>query len=162
MSSLATRAATAAFLFFTACASESDGDAPPPPPEPETLFETLPAASPNTLRGVWQTTQTASNGTVELRLRFMDRYVVGAAKCVATGSDTAVIAGGSIGLETTALDAATGKLTIGSLGFEKVEGNVKCQGGLPANTYDFTIVDDTLTFAVGEAKLNAAFTKIGD
>ncbi|MBX3261137.1 MAG: hypothetical protein KF782_15745 [Labilithrix sp.] len=162
MSSLSTRAATAAFLVLTACTSEGDDDAAPPPPAPETLFEALPAASPNTLRGVWQTTQTASNGTVELRLRFMDRYVIGAAKCVVTGSDTGVIAGGSIGLDTAALDAATGTLTIGSLGFEKQEGNVKCQGGLPANTYDFTIVDNTLTLTVGGAQLNAAFTKIGD
>ncbi|MBX3205432.1 MAG: hypothetical protein KF764_10205 [Labilithrix sp.] len=162
MSSLVTRAAMAAFVLLTACASETDGDSPPPPPAAETLFDTLPAATPNTLRGVWQTTQTASNGTVELRLRFMDRYVVGAAKCVATGSDTPVIAGGSIGLDTTALDAATGKLTIGSLGFEKQEGNIKCQGGLQANTYDFTIEDNTLTLTVGNAKLNAAFTKVGD
>ncbi|MDF2697799.1 MAG: hypothetical protein K0S65_6182 [Labilithrix sp.] len=162
MSSLSLRAAAAAFLVLTACADDDTADDGPPPPAPETLFDMLPAASPGKLRGVWQSTQTQPNGTVEIRLRFMEKYAVGAAKCVATGSETAVLTGGAVGLETTALDAATGKLTVGALGFQKQEGNILCQVSLPANTYDFTIEGETLSLAVGEAKLNTSFTKVGD
>ena len=111
---------------------------------------------------MWQSTQTQPNGTVEIRLRFTDSYLVGAAKCVANGSDTPVIAGSTIGLDTTALDAATGKLTIAALTMEKQEGNLVCQAGLPGNTYDFTIAEGTLSLAVGDAKLNTSFTKVGD
>lgn len=161
MSSIGIRLASLALLAVTACASESDSSAPAPP-APETLFDTLPAATPDKLRGVWQSTQTQTNGTVEVRLRFTDSYLVGAAKCVANGSDTPVIAGSTIGLDTTALDAATGKLTIAALSMQKQEGNLVCQAGVPGNTYDFTIADGTLSLAVGDAKLNTSFTKVGD
>src|SRR4051794_40984149 len=98
MSSTAIRAAaSAAFLILTACAAD-DGDKLPPPPAPETLFDTLPAATPDKLRGVWQSTSTQPNGTVEIRLRFIEHYLVGAAKCTPKGSDTSVIAGASISL----------------------------------------------------------------
>ncbi len=161
MSSIGIRLASLALLAVTACASESDSSAPAPP-APETLFDTLPAATPDKLRGVWQSTQTQTNGTVEIRLRFTDSYLVGAVKCVANGSDTPVIAGSTIGLDTTALDAATGKLTIAALSMQKQEGNLVCQAGVPGNTYDFTIADGTLSLAVGDAKLNTSFTKVGD
>lgn len=161
MSSFWTRAAAVAFLSLTACSSDAGSDTPPPP-APETLFDTLPPATAGTLRGVWQSMRTQPNGTVDLRLRFTDGHLVGAAKCIANGSDTAALAGGSTGLDTTALDAATGKLTIGQLVFEKQEGNLLCKAGLPGNTYDFTIADGTLTLAAGAAKLDTSFTKIGD
>jgi hypothetical protein len=159
MSSIKSRVAAVAFLVLTACASEDDSD---PPPAPETLFDTLPAASPDKLRGVWQSTQTQQNGTVEIRLRFMEKHLVGAAKCLAKGSDTPVLAGGSVGLDTSALDAATGKVTVGTLALQKQEGNLICQLSLQGNTYDFTIENGTLTLAVGNAKLNTVFTKVGD
>jgi len=163
MSSLILRAA-GAFLLLAACSSDSnDADSTPPPPAPETLFDTLPAASPNVLRGVWGNTQNQATGTIEIRLRFVEKYVVGAAKCTPKGEGaTSVIAGGSIGLATDALDAATGKLTIGSLGFQKQEGNLLCQVSLPANTYDFTVADKTLTLAVGAATVSPSFEKVGD
>ena len=161
MSFVPHRLAGFALLVLTACGSDSDSDAPPPP-APETLFDTLPAATPDKLRGVWQSTQTQTNGTVEIRLRFTDAYLVGAAKCIANGSDSPILAGATIGLDTTALDAATGKLTIGALNIQKQEGNLVCQAGVPGNTYDFTIADGTLSLAVGDAKLNTSFTKVGD
>jgi hypothetical protein len=157
-----TRAAIAIAFLLTACSSDDNTDSGPPPPAPETLFETLPAASPEKLRGVWQSTQTQPDGTVELRVRFTDKYLVGAAKCLAKGSDTPVVAGGSIGLETTALDAATGKVTFGTLGVLKEEGGLRCEASLPGNTYDFRIEGSSLSFSVGNAKLNLALTKIGD
>jgi hypothetical protein len=159
MSSPFLRALTATFLVLTSCASNDDDG--PSPPAPETLFETLPAASPGKLRGVWQSTQTQPNGTVEVRIRFMERYAVGAARCLVTGSDAPVITGDSVELETTALDAATDKLTLGALALKKQEGNLVCQASLPGNTYDFTIEGETLTLSVGDAKLNTPLTKVG-
>jgi len=161
MSLIPSRLTAFAFVVLTACGSDSDSDAPPPP-APETLFDTLPPATADKLRGVWQTTQEQTNGTVEIRLRFTDGYLVGAVKCLANGSDTPVLAGATTELDTTALDAASGKLTIGALSMQKQDGNLICQGGVPANTYDFTIAEDTLTLAVKDAKLNTSFTKVGD
>lgn len=161
MSSSTLRAAVAALALLTACSSGGAEDDAPPPPAPETLFGTLPAATPDKLRGVWQSTQTQENGTVEIRLRFVDKYLVGAAKCSAKGGPE-VIAGGSIGLSTTALDAATGKVTFGTLGFQKEENGLRCEVALPGDTYDFTIADGALSLAKGNARLSTTFTKIGD
>src|SRR4051794_18420183 len=113
MSSLIARIAIGLFVLSTACTSSTSNGDSAQPPKPETLFDTLPAATPTTLRGVWQTIQTQTNGTAEVRLFFTDKYLVGAARCSATGSNTPVIAGGSIGLDTSALDAATGTVTFG-------------------------------------------------
>jgi hypothetical protein len=148
-----------AFVVLTACSSDGTAASATPPPAPETLFD---AASPNVLRGVWGNTQEQPNGTIEIRLRFIDKYLVGGAKCTPKGGGASVIAGGSIALNTEALDAATGKLTIGTLGFQKQEGQLLCQVSLPANTYDFTVAETTLTLAVGAAKVSPSFEKIGD
>lgn len=157
----AAAAACFASLLLTACSSD-DGDKLPPPPAPETLFADLPAATPEKLRGVWQNTSKPQGGTVELRLRFMEHYVVGAAKCTADGSDTPVIAGSSIGLETTALDAASGKATFATLGMVKEANQLHCEASVPGAAYDFTIKDGVLSFTTSNAKLNVTFTKVGD
>lgn len=161
MSSPLHRAAIAAGLFLFACSSSSD-DSGPPPPTPESLFQGLPAATPDKLRGVWQTTQDASGGTVELRLRFVEKYLVGAAQCTTTDKSVSVIAGASIGLDASGLDAATGKVTFGALTLHKQENGLDCQAALPGNTYDFKIDGGTLSLSVGDAKLNTTFTKVGD
>ena len=162
MSSSLLRLLVASTAVVLAACSSDDAASAPPPPAPETLFDTLPAATPNVLRGVFGNTQTQTNGTIEIRLRFMEKYVVGGAKCTPTGGGAPVIAGGSIALTTDALDAATGKLTIGALGFQKQEGNLLCQVTLPGNTYDFTVTGATLTLKVGAATVSPSFEKVGD
>ena len=162
MPSLAVRTAATALLFFAACSSKDKGPSDSGlPPDPETLFEDLPAATPNTLRGVWQSTRPENNGTTELRLRFMDKYLVGAAMCFTEGADLGVLAGDTTDLETSSLDTAAGTVKIGSLGFQKQDGIVSCVGGMPAATYNFAIVDNTLTLTTNNVRL-PTLTKIGD
>ncbi len=155
-------AAMAVFATVVACAAEDSTDNGPPPPAPETLFDTLPAATPDKLRGVWKTTTTQGVVTLELRIRFTERYVVGAAKCTVKDSDQSVLVGGSTGLVTQALDAASGKVEMGSLGFQKTENNLQCGASLPGDNYDFTIEEGTLSFRTATARLSTTFTKIGD
>lgn len=163
MSSSILRAAIAAALVLGACSSDSSSSSGPPPPAPETLFDTLPAATPDKLRGVWENKQDQSGGSIDLRVRFIEKYVVGAAKCTATGSDTGVIAGGNIGLVTTDLDAATGKIEFGTLGLSKTENGLQCEASLPGGTYNFTIKDGALSLTRSDgAVLQGSFTKIGD
>lgn len=160
MSSFWMGAPAVAFLSSSACRSNS-GEGTPPPPAPETLFDTSPPATTGELRGVWQSMRTQPNGTVDLRLHFTGGHLAGAAKCVANGSDTAVIAGSSIQQASKALDAATGALMLGELVFEEQAGNLVCKAGLPGNTHDFTIAGGTLTLAAGASKLDTPFDKIG-
>jgi len=54
-----------------------------------------------------------------------------------------------------------GTVKIGSLGFQKQDGIVSCVGGMPAATYNFAIVDNTLTLTTNNVRL-PTLTKIGD
>lgn len=164
MSSSSFRVALAAALLSTACSSEVANQSATltPPPDPETLFDDLAAPTPEKLRGVWHLTQKADGGTLELRLRFVEKYLVGAVKCTPDGSDAFVIAGDSIGLQTDDLDAASGKASFATLGLEKTDNGIKCGMTLPGDDYDFTIEDGTLSFTTETAKLAATFTKVGD
>lgn len=164
MQSFAVRAARAALVLLVACSCSGKDKGPSDsglPPDPETLFEDLAPATPNTLRGVWQSTRSENNGTTELRLRFMDKYLVGAAMCFKDGADLGVLAGDTTDLEASSLDAATGTVTIGALGFQKEDGIVSCVGGMPAATYSFAIVEDALTLTTNGVRL-PTLTKIGD
>lgn len=145
------------------CTSDAATNNGSVPPDPQTLFgDHLPAPTPAKLRGVWQNIQPQTNATIELRIGFVDRYLVGAAKCSAVNDGPMVIAGGSVGLDTAALDAATGKVTFGTLELLKEENGLHCELALPGNTYNFTIADGKLSFTTGDAKLNPIFTKIAD
>lgn len=151
----------AALVVLSACSSDPSTSDDPPTPAPETLFDSLPAASPNKLRGVWSTTQEQAGGTIEIRIRFIEKYIVGAAKCSPKAGD-AVIAGGTIGLDTTALDAANGKVTIGSLVMDKKTDTVQCQAQVPGGSYDFTVEDAKLTLTMPNAAGSLQLAKVGD
>jgi hypothetical protein len=147
------------------CSSDSDSDSPAPP-APESLFDNLPGPSPNKLRGVYQTTVEQASGTVEIRLRFTQGYVVGAGKCTyKTAGVEPITVGGSVtvdALDNATLDAATGKVTIQTLNFQKTVGNATCQAGLQGASYDFKVEEDKLTLSVPGAINSLSFKKIGD
>lgn len=172
MSSLFLRSSGTALLlgFLCACTSDATSGSDVQPPDALTLFPTpdlAPTTTPDKLRGVWQNSQAQTNGTIDLRIRFIERYVVGAARCTATNGPT-VIAGGSIGLDTADLDSdihagKTGKITFGTLGLLKEENGLHCEVALPGNTYVVTIAEDgSLSFTTGDAKLSLTFKKIAD
>ncbi len=146
---------------YAAGCSSSDA-ATTPPPTPESLFDAPPAATPGKLRGLYTlATQQQAGGDIEVRVRFIQDYAVGAAKCTPAGGGTPVIAGKSISMQTDALEAGTGKLTMGALVFQKQEGNLICGGGIQqGGTFDFTVDGTSLTLTLSNAKLTA--TKIGD
>lgn len=153
---------TSVSVSLVGCSSDSSDT---PAPQPETLFDNLPAPSPNKLRGVYMSTVEQPSGTVEIRLRFTEGYVVGAGKCTfkAAGVDP-IVAGGSVSvsLDNATLDAATGKLTMSNLTFQKTVGNATCQAGLQGASYDFKVEEDKLTLTAAGAVGALSFKKIGD
>lgn len=155
-------AALAAALVLVGCSDDPAGNTPPPPPEPETLFDALPAATPDTLRGVWGAVQEQEAGTIEMRVRFMEDYVVGAAKCTPAGGSASVIAGGSTGLVASDLDASAGTIEFATLGLIATDDAIRCEVTIPGGTYDFAIEDGGLTLTTSTARLAIPFTKVGD
>jgi hypothetical protein len=141
----------------------SDEEEPPPPPSPETLFDTLPPPSPNKLRGVYMVSVEQSGGTVEIRIRFTDGYVVGAGKCTfKDASIEPIITGGSVRAAISSLDAATGKVTVPDLQFEKKTDRAICQAGLQGAEYDYKVEEDKLTLTSPKSVGELTFKKIGD
>lgn len=158
---LLTVALAALAVGSSGCAS--DDEEPPPPPPPETLFDTLPPPSPNKLRGVYMVSVEQSSGTVEIRIRFTDGYVVGAGKCTFKDeSIEPILAGGSVRAEISALDAPTGKVTVPNLQFEKKTDRAVCQAGLQGAAYDFKVEEDKLTLTTPASVGELTFKKIGD
>jgi hypothetical protein len=153
-----------ALFVLAACSSSTDSG--PAPPTSESLFDpALPPASPNKLRGVWSQggVQTQAAGTIEVRYRFLEKYVVGAVKCVPASGGGEVIAGKTIALDTTDLDAASGKLSMGALVMDKKTDTFQCVGGNPnSGTFDFKITDNKISLTVAGAVGSIDLIKVND
>jgi len=155
-------------LMVGACSSDADSESSSSTtgPAPETLFDTLPAPTPSKLRGVYQSTVEQPSGTVEIRLRFTEGNVVGAGKCTyKTAGVEPITVGGSVGvaaLDAATLDAASGKLTITTLDFQKTVGQATCRAGLQGGSFDFKVEEDKLTLSMPNAVNSLSFKKIGD
>lgn len=143
--------AAAALLFLAACTQTTQEKG-------ESLFEGLDPPTLNKLRGVYSSTANVSSSeTVEIRLRFTDGSVIGAGKCVKTGA-APVVATAEAVLDTSALDAPTGKLSVQELLMKKDT----CEAGLPAATYDFKVEEDKLTLWIQGQTNERIYKKIGD
>jgi hypothetical protein len=160
MNSFLFRASAASLLVLAACSSSDDGSAPP---DPVKNFDPLPAATPGKLRGVWETKQEQAQGTIEVRIKFTDGFAVAAARCTYTvaGAPPAILAGTSVSLTTTALDAPTGTFTIPAIEFQKQDGQAVCLLKVAGSTYDFK-VEDTKLSATGAGVALPQLTKVGD
>jgi hypothetical protein len=144
----------AAVLALTACS-----DAPPE----ERLFEDLPEPTPNKLAGVYQAVITDAGMTTEIRLEFLEGSVEGAVKCTPKNPKYPTLtAGGSATMQTDALEAASGKITVDALTMEKTAEGVFCQAGLRAATYDFKVEELGLTLTTPNTPVALKYGKIGD
>ena len=152
------RGALLVALVAALAGCEGDEDAP----APDTLFGAHPAPTPSKLRGVYRTAIEEPGVDIEVRLRFGEGFLVGAVRCTPTAGGAATEAGGKVDLTTTALDAATGKLTVATNLEMKAAG--ACEATFRAATYDFEVKDATLTLVLqGQARNSAlVYTKVGD
>ena len=146
-----------------ACASSDDGP-PPTPAETIALYDNLPAPTPNVLRGVWSSAQTAAAGTTDTRFRFADGKVIGGVRCTSSANLTAPFIVGQIGTMTTSdLDQMQGQLVIpAALGFTAERNGVTCTGVFSAATWSFVITDKSMVISAQGIKGGATFTKVGD
>lgn len=145
------------------CSPDNTSDGQSNAPDYKTVFDTLPPPTPNKLRGVWLAKTTAENGTTtDLHLKFTDGFLVGGARCLPKDKSRSVTIGGSAKLETTALDAATGRFTIANLSFSTREGDLTCGTTLAGNTYEFSITERKLTLSITNSGSSSSFEKIGD
>ena len=134
------------FVLVMAMAAAGCGD--PDPPAPETLFAGPAGASPNKLRGVFQAIVDEPGMSTEIRLRFAEGFLVGAARCTPKARGLAPIdVGGTVGMETDNLDDKSGSFSLPTaLVMDKTVDGTSCQAGLRAGSYSFNI--DELRLAV--------------
>jgi len=148
-------------LALVACSSDDDA---PEAPRPETLFESLTPPTPNKLRGIWGRTQRDEKGTTELRIEFLEGYVVGGARCVPPTQDKSLIAGKASPAEITGLDDTKGTVVIKeTISFSKNENGLSCAASIAsAARFEFTVTGPKLTLAVPNSTVTTSFDKISD
>ncbi|MBX3231780.1 MAG: hypothetical protein KIT84_44385 [Labilithrix sp.] len=170
-------AATAALALLFACSSDDDtpgGGASSTsssssssstggtPPDPSTLFDPLPPATPDKLRGVWETKESGDTGQIALRLRFTDDYIAGTARCTSPAGQS-LDAPNLTGIDSADIDAKEGVIAVpGGLQFSAADGDFKCNADLPGGDLAFVIEGTTLTLALEGAEGTLTFTKVGD
>jgi hypothetical protein len=160
------------FLVFSLGASgcSSDDATTPggPRPEYEALFDPLPAATPDVLRGVWGVTQTSDTGSANLRFRFTDGKLVGGARCTFNQQGAAPLTTGqSTTLDVEGLDGKTGTFVPGgALAFQTAGSDpglkTSCRGSLGLAEYTFEISGATMTLTTKQPVSTQILTKVGD
>lgn len=128
------------------------------------LYGALPTATPNKLRGVWSATQTSTDATSDLRLRFDANKVIAGVRCVfSTSGVEPMIVGDSTALTPSgSLDDAAGQLTTGeTLTFSKEDQGLQCQGQFASGTWTFSVSGTALTLQSASGA-SARLTKVGD
>jgi hypothetical protein len=146
-------------IALGACSSDEEA---PPTADPASVFETLGAATPNKLRGVWEQKSDDNGKTVQTRLRFAEGQAIGAARCIPADRSRSLVTGGGASLSTTALDEARGKFTLGAVNFRKTDGDLVCSVVFAGNTYDFTITEHKLALTTANSTASITFEKVGD
>lgn len=131
-------------------------------PDPSVLFDPLPAASPDKLRGVWETKDTVDGVAIATRLRFTDDFVAGNARCTSPAGKS-LDAPNIAGIETTDLDKKDGTVAMpGGIAFAATEGDFKCTTSLPGGNLKFAITGTALALSLEGKDGSIAFTKVGD
>jgi hypothetical protein len=127
------------------------------------LFGDLPDPTPNQLSGVYNTIVDTAGLTTEIRLQFDGGTLSGAVHCTPKNpAFAAVDVDGAIGLDTGAIDQASGQFTVGDFQMEQLTDNVDCFGGLRGATYDFKVEGLKLTLTTKSIPEPIIYTKIGD
>jgi hypothetical protein len=148
-------------VALTACSSSGPSDAPP---AYDALFDPLPQATPNTLRGVWSYTVQNPEGPAELRFRFTDNLVLAGVKCTYSRPGYGpLITGQSKQAQITGLDAAKGVISLSDgLTFQVHPDARVCQGTLAKDDYNFNVVNTVVTLTVPGISGALVFGKVGD
>jgi hypothetical protein len=149
------------------CSSDEAAE-PAARPEYEALFDPLPAATQDVLRGVWGVTQTSDTGQANLRFRFGDGKLIGGARCTFNQQGaTPLTTGQSTTLDVEGLDAKTGTFVPGAaLAFQTAGTNpglkTSCRGSLGLAEYTFEISGATMTLTTKQPPSTQILTKVGD
>lgn len=142
--------------------TSSTGGASGGPPDPSTLFDALPPATPDKLRGVWETRETGANGSIAIRLRFTEDYIAGVARCT-TPAGKSLDAPNLTAIDSADVDAKEGGLAVpGGLAFSATEGDFKCAAEIPGGNLAFVIEGTALTLSLEGEDGTLAFAKVGD
>lgn len=127
------------------------------------LFDDLDEPTPNVLRGVFQTSGTDGNFDIDVRLRFDDDVLTGAAKCRPRNPKFKEMdLEGEVPLEVSDLDAAEGEFTIPTLSMSADQGELICEAGLRAGTYSYKVEDRKLTLRNKDVAIDLIYGKVGD
>lgn len=129
---------------------------------PDALFSPDDPPTPNILRGTYRLIVDEPGLTTEVRLRFTDDAVAGAARCDSKAKKgSTVIIGGDVELHTDALDEASGRFDVVDLVLDKNVGDISCQAGLRAGTYDFQVEDLRLSLTSKDLPAPLIYEKVG-
>ena len=163
-----TRAIALGFLLggATSCSSSSSSASTDSvlAPEITALFGTLPAASPDKLRGVWSLKAANSAGTADLRMRFTDDKLVLGVRCEYTVPNLQPVVVGQIGaLTSTDLDAKTGQFTLAAtVGAASMDSARTCDAHFDAATWKFVVTGAAVEMEPVGKTGHAHFDKVGD
>ncbi len=159
-------------MTAAACTVKTEGPATPAatgsdaPAEVQALFATLPAATPDQLRGVWATTLKLDEGQGqgELRFRFTDAKIVGGVQCTYTVAGAPPLLVGDSGAITTAdLDAKAGQFVLPTkLTFAGRRDVRSCSGAFNAATWKFTITGTSVDMDAVGMNGQIHLDKVGD
>ena len=152
-----------------ACSSSDDGGKATTPrgdagatsgggvPDPSTFFDSLPAATPDKLRGVWENKATQSNVEVATRLGFGDGFIGVAVKCTPPGATAFDV----VGYDIDNPDTANGQFEYPGVTVSSDAGST-CGVQLPDGVLEYAVTGTTLKLTQDGADGEIAFTKVGD
>jgi hypothetical protein len=130
-------------------------------PEVQALFGTLPAATPDKLRGVYGEVVNANGSSTDLRFRFDKDRIVGGVKCTVSGKELMV--GGTATIDPIDAEAKTGTIKLSqALVFATEKDGVKCTGRLDAATWSFTVTQKLLEMKPQGLEGYVKLDKLGD
>lgn len=131
--------------------------------DPEALFEELDDPTPNVLRGIYRVIVEDGNLTTDLRLRFTEDTLVGAAKCMPKNpAFSPMEVEATSAMSATNLGGAEGDLTVDALDAVKEQRGLFCQLGFRAGTYKYKLEELKLTLTSPDIAVPLIYEKIGD
>lgn len=129
-------------------------------PDPSGFFETLPASTPDKLRGVWENTTTEGTTKAQLRLGFGDQFIGVALRCT-PASGSAVDVNDVVAYDVDDVDGPTGQFDYAGIN-EATDAGVTCGVSIPEGIIDYAVTGTTLKLSRLGEDGSIDFTKVGD
>lgn len=152
-------------VMMVGCTVSSSADGPPEAPAASrALFESLPAATPDTLRGVWSFKVEGATANAEIRFRFTDGKIIGGVLCTSNAGDPIMTLGAEVASTSDDLDKKTGSFTMAAtltMDGKDRNGNT-CNGKLDAANWAFVVTGTTVKITSIDPKGSSSLSKVGD